>query len=294
MRLRIFAVPLVALLGAGVAVMPSLGSPAVASTATVSGIESGHEIYAWSPQTVTISSGGQVTFKDPSKKVPHGIVWKSVPETPSCSGVPIDSFATNWTGTCTFTKAGSYQYYCSYHGPAMSGTVVVLAPGEEPPPSTSSSTPTMTMPETGASMQMTMPTTGATGTTGTEPMATSTAPAPATDSLSAGALRLSGRQRAHLRGSLDVALTGSSLQITLLAPRAQLSRALPHPRASEVVGHFDRSGLAAGPLGFEVALDKLARGALKRRGRLSLTVRIVLTPPHGMSVQRSIGLELLR
>ncbi len=279
MRLRIFALPLVALLGVGVAVVPSMGSSAVGSTATVTGLET----ITWSPEKVTISPGGQVTFQDPSKKVPHGIVWKSVPETPSCSGVPINVGRANWTGTCTFTKAGTYSYYCYVHGEPMSGTVYVEAPGTEPPPSTSSSTPTTT-----TEMHMTMPTST---TTGTQPVSPS--PVPAMDSLSAGTLRLRGQQRARVHGSLDVALAGSSLEITLLAPRVQLSHTLGHGHGTELVGHFKRDGLAAGALSFEVALDQRARGALKRRGRLSLTVRIVLTPPHGTSLRRSIAVELL-
>jgi plastocyanin len=91
MRLRVFALPLVALLGAGVAVLPSMGSASVGSTATVSGLES----IAWSPEQVTISAGGQVTFEDPSKTIPHGVVWKSGPETPACSGVPTTTTATS-------------------------------------------------------------------------------------------------------------------------------------------------------------------------------------------------------
>jgi plastocyanin len=285
MRLRVFALGLVALLGAGVAVVPSMGSSSVGSTATVSGLES----IMWSPDKVTISTAGQVTFEDPSKKIPHGLVWKSGPETPSCSGVPVNSGRTNWSGNCTFTKTGTYQYYCYVHGEMMSGTVYVEAPGTEPPASTSSSTPTATTTETqGASMLMTMP---AGAATPSQPMPS--APAPSRDPLSAGALRLRTQQHAHVRGSLDVALAGSSLQITLLAPRAQLSRTLLQRHGTEVLGRLQRHALAAGSLGFEVGLDDLARSALKRRGRLSLTVSIALTPPNGTSVQRSIGVELL-
>lgn len=283
MRLRVLALGLVALLGAGVAVVPSMGSSSVGSTASVSGLES----IMWSPEKVTISAAGQVTFADPSKKIPHGLVWKSGPETPSCSGVPVNSGRTRWSGTCTFTKPGAYQYYCYVHGEAMSGTVYVEAPGTEPPASTSSTTPTTTETQ-GTSMHMTMP---AGATTPSQP--TPSTPAPSRDSLSAGALRLRTQQHAHLRGSLDVALAGSSLQITLLAARAQLSRTLLERHGTEVVGRLQERALAAGALRFEVALDSLARSALKRRGRLSLTVRIALTPPNGTSLQRSIGVELL-
>jgi hypothetical protein len=188
----------------------------------------------------------------------------------------------------TGVQRRAYHYYCYVHGEMMSGTVYVEAPGGEPPPSTSSSTPTTTTETQGGSMHMTMP---AATTTGSEPMAS--APASSRDSLSAGALRLRARPHAHVRGSLDVALAGSSLQITLLAPRAQLGRTLPGRSGTEVVGRLQRHGLAAGALAFEVALDDLARSALRRRGRLSLTVRMALTPPNGASLQRSIGVELL-
>jgi len=43
---------------------------------------------------------------------------------------------------------------------------------------------------------------------------------------------------------------------------------------------------------FRVALDAHARQALHRRGRLPLTVRILITPPHGASVVVSRALLL--
>jgi plastocyanin len=95
---------------------------------TVSGLES----RMWSPMEVTVAAGGAVTFQDTSTSVPHGVVWEgSDPNTPSCSGVPVDRGETNWRGSCSFTKAGTFRYYCYVHGMAMSGTVNVtpsLAP----------------------------------------------------------------------------------------------------------------------------------------------------------------------
>jgi hypothetical protein len=60
----------------------------------------------------------------------------------------------SWKGTCTFAKEGVYNYYCSVHGRAMSGTVYVNANGSIPPvPTTGEATP---ITETGATLQGTV------------------------------------------------------------------------------------------------------------------------------------------
>src|SRR5208282_6642666 len=140
MKPRRLWIPLVAALGAAVAVIPSMSSSAATSTATVSGTET----LMWSPMEVSISAGGTVTFEDQSKSIPHGVVWQSGPETPACSGVPINEGKTNWKGSCTFTRAGTYHYYCIIHGPHMSGTIQV----GEPSGGTTTTTTTTTTPTT--------------------------------------------------------------------------------------------------------------------------------------------------
>ncbi len=147
MRLRKCHLPFIVSLGVIVAMLPSLASSA--TTATVEALnEPGSGLYSeerhyWSPAQVAVtSSGGTVTFANNSMTVPHGIVWKSTPATPSCEEgtgkvpVGIGHSGYGWKGACTFTQAGTYTYYCSVHGLAMSGTVYVNATGSLPPTAT--------------------------------------------------------------------------------------------------------------------------------------------------------------
>src|SRR5690348_2486093 len=87
--------------------------------------------YHWQPSTATVSSGGTVEFKNGSASVPHGVVWESPPETPSCPGVP-SAGATSWSGTCTFSAGGTYNFHCPVHPLEMTGTITVT--GGSPTP----------------------------------------------------------------------------------------------------------------------------------------------------------------
>jgi hypothetical protein len=40
--------------------------------------------------------------------------------------------ATNWSGSCSFTQAGTYTFFCTVHGSEMTATVTVNGAG--PPP----------------------------------------------------------------------------------------------------------------------------------------------------------------
>lgn len=258
---------LAAALGAAIPVVPAIASSE--STPTVSGLES----IMWSPAQVTVASGGTVSFQDSSGSVPHGVVWETGnPETPACNGVPIDEGQTSWKGSCSFTKAGTYRYYCSVHGMAMSGTIVV-----DPPATTPAPTPTTPVTPTG---------------TTSAPPPTSTAEAPpgvGTASPLAGgaaeAIRLARAQRGtSVRGSIQLspAGAGARLEVDLLAGRAVLATA--RHSAQVPVGSLVRSSLKPGSVSFAASLNRRGRAALHRRGRLALTVRITLTPAHGATV----------
>ncbi|HEY3760088.1 MAG TPA: plastocyanin/azurin family copper-binding protein [Solirubrobacteraceae bacterium] len=244
--------------------------PAVASSEagpTVSGLES----IMWSPTQVTVAAGATVSFQNSSGSVPHGVVWETGnPETPACSGVPIDEGQTNWKGSCTFTKSGVYQYYCSVHGMAMSGTIIVGTPPTTPtPPPTTPTTPAAPTPPpaptevapTGA--RLTSPLTGS----------------------AAKAIALAVNQHGQsVRGSIQVspAGAGARLEIDLLAVGAAPTASR---RAAAVrVGGLMRTSLKAGRVSFAAPLDRQGRAALHRRGRLVLAVRITLTPTHGAAV----------
>jgi hypothetical protein len=98
----------------------------------------------------------------------------------------------------------------------------------------------------------------------------------------AKALTLTGTQHGgSVRGSVRVSQAGAKgrLEVSLLVRSASLARA---GQAKQVrVGHLERSSLSAGTARFAVALTSRGRNALKRRGRLALTVRVVLSPPSG-------------
>lgn len=324
MRLRKRYLPLVGLLGASVAVIPAIARSAGPSTATVSGLES----LMWSPMEVAITPGGTVTFQDTSTRVPHGVVWTNVPETPACTGVPIDEGRTNWTGKCTFDREGAYEYYCYVHGTIMSGKIFVNATGTIPTttetaptetattgtgttgttststtPTTTGATPTTTTPS--ITMPMTTPTTpsnapsvtstpaaqAASGASSTMQATSPSGPA-ARDSLAGGSLDLATLQRGTIRGSVDIAQASSRLEIDLLATSASIaSRKHPAPVS---VGHLIDAKAPAGRLSFKIALSKRARVALQRRGHLLVTAKIILTPPAGTRLTRSLTLTVHR
>jgi plastocyanin len=327
MRLRKRYLPVIALLGAFVAVIPSIASSAGPSTATVSGLES----IMWSPMEVAITPAGTITFEDTSSRVPHGVVWTNVPETPACSGVPIDEGRTDWKGKCTFNREGTYEYYCYVHGMAMSGKIFVNAAGTIPTTTETTTTGTVTtstMPTTTGTIPTTNPTTTMPATTtpttpgttpdtsnittqagpsavgsaypgaGAGPGGSSTiagsspgGPAPR-DSLTGGSLRLAGIQRNDVQGSVEIAQAGSRLEIDLLATSAAVAAASRPTVVS--VGRLARPALPAGRSSFKLALSKRARLALRRRGHLLLTVKLVLTPPGGTRLTRALTLTVHR
>jgi plastocyanin len=274
MGLRRLAFLLVcAVLGAAVAVLPAVaGSETSPSVNAESSAKTCGPYYAncWSPPQVELTSPGTVTFQN-SSGVQHGVVWSSVPVTPTCSGVPVNSFSTSFSGTCSFAQPGTYRFYCAYHGPTMSGTIVVNPTG-----STTTTTSTSTGPQPGGTTTTTAQPTVTTST----PSGSSSSPLPTR--AGAASLALSSIQRGRaVHGSLAVpgADAGGRLEVDLLASRSSVLSA--GAAASARVGRLVRSSLHAGRVSFAVALNARGRRALHRHHRLALTVRIVLTPPQG-------------
>jgi plastocyanin len=265
MRPRKHHLLLAAALVGVVAVVPAVASSEAGPT--VSGLES----IMWSPTQVTVAGGATVSFQNTSGSVPHGVVWETGnPETPACSGVPIDEGQTNWKGSCTFTKAGVYRYYCSVHGMAMSGTIVVGTPATTPaPPPPTPTTPTAPAPPP-------TPTEVAPAEAGlTSPLAGS----------AAKAIALAANQHGQsVRGSIRVssAGVGARLEIDLLAAGTAPTASR---RSAEVrLGELIRTSLKSGRVSFAVPLNRQGRAALHRRGRLALAARIMLTPTRGVAV----------
>jgi plastocyanin len=264
----------VALLGSAVAILPAVAGSETAPTVSAESNVSACGVYypnCWSPALVEVTSGGTVALQN-STGVAHGVIWSSVPATPTCNGVPVNSSATSFNGTCTFSQTGTYRFYCYVHGPSMSGTVVVNPAG-----TTSTTTTTGTQP-------------GATTTT-TTTQSTGTIPTPAggpgsSTSLPAGGaaaiVSLARSQRGtSVHGAVQVpgADAGGRLRVELLASRASLARTAG--AAPVRVGRLVRASLRAGRLSFSVPLDAKGERALLRHRRLALIVRVALTPSGG-------------
>jgi plastocyanin len=202
--------------------------------------------FAWKPSAATAAPGGTVAFRNPGNLVPHGVHWTGGPEKPSCSGVPVDSSGTAWSGACAFAQAGTYTFVCTVHPEEMKGTITV-ASGETPAPA---------------------------------PAAPGQPPA-----LSEGplveAVRLAKSQRGRtVHGSIAVssAAIGGRLHVELRASRTALGG---HGKGMTRVGAISRSLAGAGRQAFAVHLRPPAHRALRRRGRLSLIVKAIVSPASG-------------
>ena len=74
--------------------------------------------FAYVPQKLTVAVGTKVTWTN-ADDVPHTATSMDDPQT--FDSGPVD---TDETFSFTFTKAGTYSYYCKVH-PHMKGTIVV-------------------------------------------------------------------------------------------------------------------------------------------------------------------------
>ncbi len=273
---------LAGVLGVAAVMLPALASSETTPTITAENVGGGPygAEHHWTPATATIAANGIVTLSNPTE-VDHGVEWFNTPGgvKPACSGVPVgttpSASGTKWSGTCTFTQPGVYTFYCTVHGPEMTGRITVSATGTV---TTTMSTPTSTA--------------GAQPTSTTPPTATTPALAPLTlgspfAGSASAAIKLPSTERgASVHGSVAVSAAGAGgrLAIELLAGRASLAGAARAARATVEVGSSLRSSLRAGLLSFSVALDRRARRALHRAHRLALTVRIELTPAQGAAI----------
>ena len=258
-------------LAAALVVLPAVAGSETSPTIEAENIPAGvysEEHHAWAPSQVTVGEGGVVTLKNPGATIPHGVEWVGGPATPTCSaGVPVGTTAassgTNWSGTCTFAHAGTYTFYCTVHGREMTGTIVVSgagtpAPGPTPGPEGSPAPPGGSGP-------------GGSSGAGGSPFAGGS-----------HALRLATSQHGpSVHGSIEVSSAGAGgrFEVALFAAGASLSAVHRSPRVR--IGRYVRSSVHAGVASFAVGLSARGRAALRRHSRLTVNVRIVLTPAAG-------------
>ncbi len=291
----------VAALGALAVILPAVAGSETSPTITAVNGPGMPPQHSWSPSSLGIGEGASVTLVNPTA-VPHGVEWVSVPATPVCSGVPVGTTeaasGTQWSGSCTFTRPGTYLFYCTVHGPSMSGTITVSGPAGEPPVTTTTTTTTPPPGSTGSGGSGGGGGSGQPGTTGAG--GTPGAAGSPFAGSAAQALKLKALQRGNVvRGALAVSAAGAQgrLEVDLLAKSASLARSGHSDHGAEVrVGKLERGSLAAGTVRFAVALNARAKRSLARRGHLSLTLEITLTPAGGRAakLERSVVLRPTR
>jgi amicyanin len=109
--------------------------------------------YAYSPASITVNVGDTVTWTN-QDTAPHNVVVTSGPEK-----FTSPTLQKGQSYTFTFTKAGSYQYYCSVHPDMKAGVTVA---GTTPttttaPPTTTTGHPTHPTPTTTTAPPTTAP-----------------------------------------------------------------------------------------------------------------------------------------
>jgi plastocyanin len=230
-------------------------------TATFTASNNEWTVAGTSSSTATISAGGTVTFSSAIGNNDHNARFS--PSAPSsCSpALPIDPQPPEWSSTCQFNAAGTYAFVCTAH-PGMAGTVSVLAPG----------TPTTPPPTTGpgTSPPVGNPPGGSPGQAG--PLS----------------VKVARRQRGTtVRGSVTTSEVGSRLVIRALVSNRLLATSPPSRVRKVSVGSLRRQLPSAGKASFAVRLNRAARRALNRRDRLSVDLRISVTPPGGTAIAKT-------
>jgi hypothetical protein len=273
MRLRTLPLVLAALVGATVAVLPALAAAPSEAKLEVNEncVEPAWPCWA-TPSSgtnptpaskVTIAAGGEVKFADVATTA-AAVVWTGA--APACSGVPT-SATTKWEGTCKFEQPGTYKFESStlFNDGVTNYTKYEIVV-ESASTGTTPTTPTTTTPTT----------TTTAPTTPSEP-----AHGPPLEGGSK-AVKLAGSQHGTtVRGSIEVSQAGAGgrLEVALFATGVSLAKT-GHP-APVRVGRLVRSSLQAGSVHFSVPLSAKGKAALRRHGRLTLTVKLTLTPLHG-------------
>jgi plastocyanin len=114
--------------------------------------------YKFTPAAVTIAVGDTVTWTN-HDQAPHNIVVTDGPEK-----FTSPTLQTGQSFSYTFTKAGTYSYYCAIH-PDMKATVTVQGSTSPSPTSSPSAPPTSnpTTPPSSSSSSMSMPSSPAGG-----------------------------------------------------------------------------------------------------------------------------------
>ena len=198
---------------------------------------------------VTIAAGGHVNFAYPFGNNPHNVVFTGARPTVCGSAGGPPATASALPGA---PAAAGWDGGCDFAAPGtypfvcglhgnMTGSVTVLAAGSVPPPPP---------------------------------------PPPLELPAAASGLKVAAQQRGtSVRGTVKVARSSSRLLVRAFARRKALSGG--RSNAQVEVGRQLRSSVRATKVTFAAALDSAARRALRRSGRLTISLRLTVTPDAG-------------
>lgn len=222
------------------------------------------------PANVTIASGASVTFSYPTGASAHNVRFTGAAPT-SCAvtvgppadatGLPSSASPAPWSGSCTFTVPATYAFVCDLHGSAMSGSVTIPGGAPPPPPPVAPPPPPIAPPPP--------------------------PPPPPASTLPIGfGLSVAASQRGStVRGSVRVRRSNASVRARAFARRGVLSGG--RSTTLVLVGSRLRRSVAAGRVSFSVPLSATARRALRRDGKLAITLKVSVSPPSGTSFRAS-------
>lgn len=207
------------------------------------------------PADVTIGAGGHVNFSYFQGNSRHNVVFPG-PRPTVCgvsfgpegnsAALPAQPSPSLWEAGCDFEVPGTYAFVCGLHPSQMTGSVTAVATGASPPPVIE-----------GPPVELNV------------------------DGPAASTLKVAARQRGfRVRGSVLVDRPGSRLLARAFARRKALfagTRSLLDVQ----VGRQTRSSIGGTRVAFTVPVNAAARSALRRNGRLLITLRLTVTPPDG-------------
>ena len=228
--------------------------------------------------SATIDAGGTVTFSYPDGGSFHNVDFQTDPTTCTQTAgqvlgavppLPTSPLGEGWAGVCRFDNVGTYAFVCQAH-PNIVGEVIVVPAG------------------------------GTTGTTGTTTTSTDTTPTDTTTTDTTTTdrtppppprLNIDKRQQGTvLRGTVTTPAGPSRIAVSAFVSNRVLASA---KRAKSVrVGSQTKRSTGTGRTSFAVKLNRAARRALKRRGRLAVTLKVVVTPAGGRAVTRTTAVAL--
>jgi len=278
MRLRLRHLSVVVVVaGLGALVSGGAAEGQAPATASIVVADNSFKTAAGGSPNVTIAPGGRVDFSFPTGSNPHNVKFTGpLPSActatqgaaASASALPALPSDQPWAGFCDFTVANTYPFVCEVHG-SMTGSVVVMAGSQTPPPPPPPPPP------------------------GPPPDSPPPPPPPPPPALTAAgsAVRITSQQRGFtVRGSIRVRSAGSRLVARAFARRRSLSGG--RSALLVQVGRQARSAVPAARVSFAARIDAAARRALRRNGRLAITLRLTVTPPSGAAYRTTRSVVL--